>query len=274
MVAVDLSRLKGQLEGLTEAYAQPDLFRDRLRMLFSFYQARAYRDASGRQSLTILRRYNLPPVLVLQLEQALRPVALSCAEETLRLAESLWADEYFEVCELGAYLLGCLAPADAPRLLENLRSFLWSSPDDTIAEVLLRKGSYSLQRLAPGEWNSFVVSLLEDPRPKKQNYGLMALEISAEHLSFDSLPAYLRALRPLIQSAGVLDESRLTNCVDLMIRQSPQEVLYLLKELLADTPGKKIEHQLRRYLALFGPEDAEDLQRALADHRSHSSLGH
>ena len=61
-------------------------------------------------------------------------------------------------------------------------------------------------------------------------------------------------------------QSRLSELVRELAKQSPGEVAYLLKEVLADTEGAEIEQRLRSYLDYFEPRYAQSIQDAIKNH--------
>jgi hypothetical protein len=54
--------------------------------------------------------------------------------------------------------------------------------------------------------------------------------------------------------------------VNELVKQSPGEVAYLLKEVLSDTEGAEIEQRLRSYLSFFDDNYAIGIQEAIKNH--------
>ena len=86
-------------------------------------------------------------------------------------------------------------------------------------------------------------------------YGIYQTKDSWLALSMSPLPA-LQAALPSLQPA-------LQDVLTALVRRSPQETLYYLKQILASSSQVNTARLIRRLLPLFSPENQASLRQAL-----------
>jgi len=71
MPAIDLTRLRKQIEGLKEVYSQPVEFRQRLHETLQFYHRYAHRQHKDAVPVSFMRMYDLPEQILPQIAYGL-----------------------------------------------------------------------------------------------------------------------------------------------------------------------------------------------------------
>lgn len=266
MVAINLSRLASQLDDLREQYANPDAFLTRLHRFFSFYHQYAHRKHRDAIPESFLRQYDLPKQIVPQLEMTLRTLAQSEPEQSFALIDALWQDDYFEARDLACYILGQQSEEQTQKVMAQVETWLAQAQDRAVVASIFEKACVGILANSPDLFSGLIKKLLNSKELRHQSQGLMALSIYLPKADDKKLPMVYSMVRPFIAQSDLQIQSRLAGLVFELVKRSPGEMAYLLKEVLSETEGPEIEQRLRSYLDYFGAEHAESIQKAIKNH--------
>ncbi|MGV7975504.1 MAG: DNA alkylation repair protein [Anaerolineaceae bacterium] len=264
MTAIDLTRLQKQIGELVSLFSEPTAFIKTLHEILDFYERRAYRPSRVLVPKTFMRSYNLPAQVLPLIEIGLKDSVSLHPAEALALAQTLWQDPYYEARELAALVLGQLPAEFSAEVLRMIEEWIAAPLDRAALHVLLEKASLA-PRLA-GTWSAFIEKLLGSPSIRWQSAGLLALAIDLEQRPLNQYSGVFKLIRSFIQAGDERLEPNLSLVIKNLARSTPNETAYLLKQVLADTPSKDIERQIREYLQYFPPETAASLHEAVKTH--------
>ena len=268
MVAINLTRLAKQLAELKDCYDDPDTFLASLHRFFSFYHQYSHRKHRDTIPESFMRQYDLPMQIVPQLELSLRQTISSQVEQSYTLVETLWRDSYFEARDLACYILGQLPGEENERVLARIKGFLSEPQDRAVVASIFDKACHGVLNSQPNLFRDLVKDLLESPEVWRKRQGLFALSIYLPKAESKDLPTIYGLIRPFISQSDLQLQSRLADIVRHLAEHSPGEVVYLLKEVLADTEGPEIEQRLRSYLPFFEADYADSIHQAIKNHQS------
>lgn len=266
MSAIDLNRLKSQISGLVDSYQDPQAFSQAFHKLLGFYHRYSHRPNADAIPKTFMRTYDLPDQVVRQVELGLKQPAQDAPEATLALVRFFWQEPYFESRDMATFLLGQLPINYAGTVKETIFEWLSKTVDRAVVQSIFSKATATLQSQEPSEWEDLVNQLLSHPEEKFQNYGLYAVAMIIEKRSLVDLPVLFKMLRPFIQVGSEALQTNLSKALKALAESTPHETAYLLKQVLADTPGAAIERRMRSYLSFFPEETATSLQTAIKTH--------
>ena len=176
-----------------------------------------------------LQAWDVPGLLVRELEAALRPSAQSYPESALAAADAIWAGGKLEEKLLAAYLAGFShSSGDLQALLAR---WLEGIEDPTVLRALSSHVGLTLAKANPTLFRSQLRAWMESPAPSTRRFGWISLgawqeEKSSESIfaSFDFLPIIFSETDPeaVQTAAGIL--TRLSHT-------APQETRGWLEEL-------------------------------------------
>lgn len=263
MPAVDPARLRFQITSLIESFESPPTFHRQLTDLFSFYANRTLRFGDSAQPEPNIPAYNLPHPVIRQLELDLKPRINSAPQVALNLADELWADPYFEVKQVAAYILG-MVPVETPEPIRQ-RIDKWLTPklDRALASYLLSTATRHLQQSFPKAWETFVQSLLNHESPKTIALGLKALAEGVNNPSFRNLPAIFRLVSPFIREPQPEFMKELGRLVQTLIKNSPMETAYFLKQTLSVSDSLLTKRLVKQHLSLLPENIQQELRSSL-----------
>lgn len=273
MVAIDLTRLHKQIEGLKEVFAQPAEFRLKFHEVLQYYHRYAHRKHKDAVPVSFMRTYDLPEQILPQIANGLSLKARQDANETLAVVDELWLDDHFEARDLAAHLLGQAPPAASAAIYERFKQWASEPLDPAVLHSVFSKGSQRLRSEDAKGWTEFVGSLLADPTSRTQNNGLYALSLLVEQSDSDELPLFFHWVSPFIQSDERLIQQNLSRVIAALARRSPTETAYILKGVMSDTDGTGIEGRVRSYLQYFDDEVSQGLLASIRLHQKRTKLG-
>ncbi|MDY6847386.1 MAG: hypothetical protein SVP52_09665 [Chloroflexota bacterium] len=263
MPAVNPTRLKGQIEELLDFFYAPKVFRRRLQDLCSLYANRSLHHGDMPQPQPVSPMYHLPPPLIRQLQMDLKPHILKDPQAAFELGEELWNDSHFEIKQLAVYILGNTPIEEPDLIVEQLENCLDPDLDEGLKSTLLSTGTLTLQNKFPIEWENFLQSLLNHSDPKMIGFGIQGLQASVERTNFNNFPMAFRLLSPRLQNPDPTNMEELENLIEILIRQSPTETAFFLKQTLSISRSPETAKLIKRCLPLFPESVRQDLKSSL-----------
>ena len=263
MPAVQLARLKLQIDRLLENFGLPVEFKHNLDDILEFYADRTYRAGQTITVRPLTPSRHVSPLVIQQLELALRPYCASYPPAALALADILWPDPYLETRRMAVFMLG-QASLDPPQpVLQRLAE--WARPETPpeIIDLLLAIGTVRLRQEKPGVWLDTIQSWLQDPSLDRQRIGLKALLPLVDDPEFDNLPPIYRMITSFIHAPQPALLAVLQDVLEALIRRSQPEALFYLRQVLGSpTPPLSIR-LIRRLIPMFGPDAQASLRKMM-----------
>lgn len=184
-------------------------------------------------------------------------------EQALAVVKILWRDDHIEPRLLAAHLLGAVPGSHDEAVLEILREWAKPNEDFRMLKELFKRGTAGLRRTAPQKVLALIESWMDTPRPEVQALGLQAMIPLIEDQSFENLPPIFRLISPLVQTPTQKLLTDIYAIMDALIKRSPTETAYFLRQTLAITSGPGTARLIRRCLPTFSPELQAGLRTAL-----------
>jgi hypothetical protein len=245
--AINLSRLRLQAFELAGSLEDPPAFRRSLRSLLDEHSHRLLRRGRSMAKRGALPAWDVPGILIRELEAALLPVAREKNNCVLAAAAAIWTDGRLEEKQLAAFLAGTSRnPGDVRSLLLK---WIEESNDPAVLQDIAVHACPPLRSSNPVLFRSDIRSWIEAREPPRRRFGWMALKAWADEKTSDSSFAAFELL-PVVFSETDLEAMRLAS--ELLVRlanQCPQETQGWFSEL---TP-KQLQ-QGRKILRMTVPE--------------------
>lgn len=263
MPAVQLARLKAEIQKLSWQFTNPVEFERGLRDLLERYADRVYRPGETLQFQKRTPAYRAPAIVLRQLELDLERLCRENPGAALLLAETLWKQPYLEPRLLAAFLLG-RAPLSPPEAaLERLRLWCQASEDMRLIDEVLKRGSARTRQEQPEQWLQFCRQWLEERKLHSQRLGLRALLPAIHDREFENLPPVYPLIAPFLQSEPTGVQGELKEVLQALAARSPKETAFFLRQLLSIGLPLTSQRLIRRLLPAFSPEYQTGLRSAL-----------
>lgn len=251
MPAVDLTRLRFQVEEVFSFLNAPKAFHRHLTDFFSLYANRALRFGESNQPRSMIPRYHLPDPVTRQIKFELLQFIQKDAKNALALADELWNDTHFEVRQLAIFILDLAEKEDPEPVASHINSWLTPDLDPILVTELLSTGTQNLQSEHPQAWESLMGTLLEHENPKMISYGLEGLTRGVERNSMLNLHAIFRFISPILQKPNDGYIHQLGDLILALAKRSPTETAFFLKQTLSISDSTETVRMVKQVLPLF-----------------------
>ncbi len=262
MPAASVVRLQEQIATLIGRMNRPlDFFRT-LKDLLETYGDHAYRAGEAVTGISILPSYHVAPLVWRQLEVSLAQAAKRFPQQALDVIPLLWADEYRELRDLAAWMLGHIPASEANAVVSTLQQLVISDVDLTLLRTLLDKGTLTLRR----ESEETLLRLIENWHSHEQSAyrraGLFLCEVLVSDPTWENLPAIFRLLHPLSEKPEPAWLNDLVVVFQKLAERSPSEVAYFLRQVLHRGENPMTGRLVRKVASFLPAEMGESLRKA------------
>jgi hypothetical protein len=263
MPAVQLAKLKTQIDQLVWQFTRPQEFQHSLKDLFETYADRVYRAGDAIKAGPLVPAYHVSSLVIHQLEQQLIRQCKENQAAALALADTLWVDEYLEPRLLAIFLVGQVSPQPPELVIDRLRQWSESAESAHLQQILFTLGSFSLRREKTGDYLNFLNGWLSSSRLVSQKTGLHALVVLVEDREFQDLPSLFSLITPLCQASPTGLHADLVEVIKVLAHRSPVETAYFLRQILTLSSNPNTARLVRRLLPEFSPELQDSLRKLL-----------
>jgi hypothetical protein len=260
MPAIQPARLKQQVAELVAKYDQPADFVRSLRALLDSYSDHTRRPSQAGIPSSLLESYNAPPPVMRQVWHEVSRLIRPHPNQMLHLADALWSEQNYDLQLLAARILGLLPTQPPEPVLERLQSWVTPDLDRRLMEGLLEHGIRRFQAEAPGSLLDLISGWLSSSDLSARHAGLRALPPMIDQTNLPTIyrmvTPYLRIIQPVLRPDVLV-------VVRALIRCSPAETAYLLRQNLAVPDNPDTAWLIRQVLDDFPDETRAGLKAAM-----------
>lgn len=266
MPAVQLIRLKTQINELTWKFTRPDEFQHGLRNLLEFYSNRVIKPGRAISSTYRIQTYHTPAIVINQLELELEPFVRENPGAALSLADSLWNDDYLEPRILAVSLLSMMPGTLFDEVIQRAREWPEPERDAKSLAALARNGLGKLRRENQDRWFEVVLVWLESTPLFLKRLGLQALLPAVQEKDFANLPPIFQMIYPLVEHPLPQLQAELVELLQALAKRTPSETIFFLKHMVGLSGNPEMIRVVRRVLPVFDAELQTGLRNYLAGH--------
>ncbi len=262
MPAIDLARLRKQATRLADFFFLPDEFMKHLREVLDFYVNYTLRTKENISPGSNLKTYRTPPAVLTQIENELRPLAEANPHFALELADALWDEGALETRLLAAFLLGRIPPQEE-RLLPRITAWTQQIRDPEVRSALLTTSLSRMRKETPAQFFTLVREYLHLERSRTWSNGLQALLPMIGETSDSNIPVILDMVEPILREAPSILQNDISDLIVALYRASPNETMFMLKQILRETENQMTVVTMRRISSDFPPALQSELRDLL-----------
>lgn len=259
MPSIDLARLRQQALELADLLGDPVAFRASLKSLMEGYSHRLLRRGRSMARRSALPAWDVPGLLIREVEVALFPAAEKNPDAALSAALAIWPSGRLEEKQLAAYLAGLSQNPGEIRTL--LFQWLKDTEDPAVLQDLARLTCLPLRKSNTLLFRSDVRGWIADALPSRRRFGWMALREWAGEKTSESLFAAFGLLPAVFSESDPEAMHAAAGLLAFLAEYSPSETQAWLTELTS-----KSRQQERKFLRLAVarlPEETAGHLRAL-----------
>jgi hypothetical protein len=265
MPAVELSRLKHQLDELSKVFEKPSLYREGINHLLDFYADRVYRQSVVIKPASLAQSFRVPPLVLRFMEQEFLRLTNADPQAALAVADELWKQNIVEDRLFASEMLGLLPVTFKEVVFERVLVWAESADDAGSLNFLLTHGTETLRRADPMAWFRQIEIWARSDREKTQIVAIRALQAFADEESFNNLPPVYRLLTPLVREAGLRLQPSLEIILETLARRSPGETAFFLRQILAGKSQPAAVRLVRKVIPAFDADYQASLKAAVKD---------
>jgi hypothetical protein len=265
MPSIDLSRLRKQIAHLAIFLEIPVEFVSEYKSLLEFYHQWSHHQHEERIPNSFMLLYDLPPQIIPEIEQGLKPYFKGKAEVIFPLADALRQDLHFECSNLAAFIVGQTPAEKSDELKDYLTAWLEGVLDKAVVEAIFTKATAPMINTDQESYLSFLHTLLRSPNKRLANAGLVGMNLFLPYASIDHLPKLFTIINPLLQDRDMRQES-LESLIQALAIKSPVETGYLIRQFISENEGRHVETLTRAFLQYLPKDTAETVAKAIKLH--------
>ncbi|MBN1438128.1 MAG: DNA alkylation repair protein [Anaerolineales bacterium] len=258
MAPVDLHSLRRETLALSGLLGDPAAFAQRLRTLLEGHAHRLLRRGPSLSKRGALPAWDVPGLLVREVEAALLPAAQENPPAALAAAAALWPSGRLEEKQLAAFLAGFSQDSGEIRTL--LRGWLEGVDDPVLLDTLAARACPPLWRSNAVLFRSDVRGWIEHPVPARRRFGWTALRKWAEEKTSESAFAAFDLLAAAFSESDPEAQDRASGLFLKLAEFYPQETQGWISEL-STRSLERGRTFLRRLLPRLPAETAELIRR-------------
>lgn len=269
MPAVQLERLKIQIQLLVRFFDQPHEFHRQLVSVLESYADLTFRAGqASRASVHVVESFHVSIIVLQQIERALLKHVSENPIHALEIADELWIDERLEPRLIAANVLGMLPDDQAEPTLARIIS--WAKPDldRVFLTAIFDQGTEMLRRHALQSWLDQIGDWLMSSEYPRQRLGILALLPLIEDRSFENLPFVFNLISPIMQRYTDVHKHELRLMLISLARRSGTETTYFLRQILTLRDNPDLTKLVRQCLPDF-PEESRGRLRSLLQTLQH-----
>ncbi len=266
MPPVQLSRLRPQVNALMAHYEDEALFRKTLLLILEGYSEKG--GSAGRR----LRRdpellaYNVPPVVISELEAGLETLARLQPDACARLADTLWSIPAYEPKKLAIFLLARLPAFHREEFIARIRQWFGgglAGMNEALTAEFIAQSRRKLEIVASPAWLDLLRAWIASDDKRLQRIGMQAAGDLAANRDFQNLPVVFDLVAPLYSQPRITLQKDLAGLTRRLIERSQPETASFLISMVKLTHKPPVSALVRKLLPLFDEYYREEIRKAV-----------
>jgi hypothetical protein len=234
MPAINLTKLRYQVQELMRQTSNPELFIKNLEDLFEFYKNYSLR-VDKRYIGINLPKYNTPKQVIATIENELGKLLSTNPDLGLELATLLWDEPYLETKLLAVSLMSSIPSHQAIQVLSRIPEISKDIHEQDVFIPILTTAFIQIRKENPTDFINMISSWLSNPDSISQHWGLLIITNLIQKPDDKDLPSLFELLKPLLWSNDPTTQADLVQCIESLYTVSPSETEYFLVDSLNTT---------------------------------------
>lgn len=261
MPAIQPTRLKQQAALLAENFHNPAAFVHNFQGLLEFYADRVKRPGHSGKPAPLTTAYKVHTPVLRQVLLELSELVVQSPGAALALCDALWDQSFLEFRMLAAMLLGQVPISESLSVIGKIQSWLTTDLEDHLVDALLEHALKRIRLEDPQSLTQLIGQWLNSSNLFYQQIGLRTLLPVINEPYFQNLPNIYRLIYPLIRTAPIQVRPDLLDVVSALVKRSPQETAYYLRQNLSLEESPDTPWIVRQVLHDF----PEEIQKSLRE---------
>lgn len=264
MPAVQLETLETHIGNLAWKFTRPVEFQQSLANLLTFYSDQGYRAGVNVPKNFGNKIYRVPQIVLTNIEHKLTDWCIENPDSAQLLADQLRQDDYFEPRVLAAHILGQLPFEKFAAVVEMVKNWAEEEKDRLMLDKIFSEASYRLRSEDPDRWITLSKEWLASQVHWDKILGIRALIPLVKDRNFVNLPYIYQLITPLLSHPHLVLQNDLLILMEVLIKRIPNEVSYLLQDILLEYKEAPVQRLVRKLLPMFSASVQGRLRQTLS----------
>jgi len=261
--AIQPALLQKQSAELVALFTKPTEFVRQLHNCLDSYADHAHRPGQAGEHPSLIHAYGVRFPVIRQIEKDLTPVVKGNPSASLELCDVLWEQPVLEFRQISAYILGLIDPPSFNSIIERIKLFIDEKTEDKLIDELLINGLATARINHPRSVYTLIDDWFDTKDPFFLKIGLRTLIPFSKEEGIKNLPIIYKLIQPYVRNHSLDFFPDLTELIDVLAHQSPQETGHFLSQTLELTNSPDTAILIRQCLNSFPPDIQSSLRNDL-----------
>lgn len=266
MPAIQLARLKKQIDVLRFSWLDIQEFQRELNNLLDFYADHSYRMGQSAEPITLLDSYHVPAPLIREIVNGLSDLLVKEEEYTIRVCHRLWEQEIYETKLLAIHFLGFVRKSEQ-KVADIAGLWMATTTDQQLINAMFNYGVAEFAARNPDAYLDMVRLWLEKPETVEQSIGLNALETLIRIPDFNNFPPCYKLVTPFVRQADPQLRPELVRVLVALAERSPTETTYFYMSIMEAKISTQTGILIRQSIHTLPHENYEKVWERLRERR-------
>lgn len=263
MPAIQIERLKSQIEAILNPAFLPEDFISSMRSFMEAHANLAYRVSPQVLRTQQMASYQLAPVIINQLNLQMSLFAKKHPEIAIQFADLLWQESHIEMKALAGEILGGLPSPYHQHALERTIAWVSQNKDKTQRKLIFESSTRTFISDNFSDWQKIIKNWLSSGDMLQILSGLQALVILLEASNFDNHPFIYSVIDQINLKNSEKINNALSDLFSALAMSNPVETSLFVKSMILKNPSAELFRIIRRSLPSFPPNQQDLIRRLL-----------
>jgi hypothetical protein len=266
MPAIQPARLKIQATELTQHAGNPAEFCRAYHEFLENFADRTYRPGQVGEPPPLIRAYQVPAPVLPAVEKELNQYTKDNREQSLELADALWAEPFLEFRLLAASVVGQVSPKPFRSVIERIESWVEARTEERLLKALVYLGLERFLQEYPDSYLQQIENWFSSEVNHISRLGLKAIPPLLESGTFEDYPQLFNQLSKLMRGERNPLKADILGIIEVLAYQSPDETAYFLGQTkISAGENTTISWYIRNSMGFFPPDSQRYLREILLD---------
>ncbi|PKN88261.1 MAG: hypothetical protein CVU46_01720 [Chloroflexi bacterium HGW-Chloroflexi-8] len=263
MPAIQIDRLKSQIQSILEPKFPPEIFLESLRSLMEAHANLAFRTTSESFQKQGLESYQLSPLIINQLQLFFIQFAKANPDIALSYVDIIWSEPVLEMKQMAGIFMSALPVTKIPDILERVIKWSGDTKDKTLRMIIFNESTKTIRDHGLNKWLDIISGWVNSGNPQMIIPAIQAIQVLILDPKFENIPYVFNKISSISSFHNEKITNELSELIQLLILREPIETQFFVKSMLLSQPSPELFRIIRRNLGYFSDEQQEKIRQIM-----------
>ena len=260
MAPAQLSRLRPQITALSSLFEHPSAYIKSLENLLEKYQSDIDISSSRIESYSLIKRMNIPEIVISQLDISFNHLVRSYPEKAIEIAEAIWKNEHFEYKQIAFLLLSKLPINKVHVFFDSVDQWITHETETPVFHSLLETIRLNQSLSQNDRWIDKITSWAISDNIRLRKFGLIGFIDFIQAGKQYPPPELIKKFKVVFSNPNIKTNTETLELIKILASYSSNETAALLISLGINNPKPEVKKFIRKCLHLFPQSLAERIK--------------